>query len=180
MAIHCWSAAFKVIFCTLQPGFEFCGYKCCWSLLMLFLPACGKCLQALCKAVLKYNSTWASLRNLSALGRSPSRPHVIKRLKPVKLHSETQFDTRRQEGCSLQMSTVQNSHPLTKTVPCYPAFLRSCGQGVITKAASPRVWDFCPRNVCAFPLFPWGLSVYKTLRSPKLLYLHLTPLWIAD
>lgn len=83
IANHCWSAAFKVVFCTLQPGFEFFGYKCSWSMLVLFLPGCGKCLQALCKAVLKYSSTWASLRNLSALGRSPSRPHVIKRLKPV-------------------------------------------------------------------------------------------------
>lgn len=43
----------------------------------------------------------ASLRNLSALVRSPSRPCVIKRPKPVILNSETQLDTRRQEGCSL-------------------------------------------------------------------------------
>lgn len=105
--------------------------------------------------------------------------NMIKRLKPVIFNSETQIPEDRKAALS-QMSTVQKSHPLTTTVPCHPAFLRSCGQGVITKATSPGVWDFCPKNVCASPLFPWGLSLYKTLRIPKLLYLHLTPLWIVD
>lgn len=54
----CWHRlAFKVVFCTLRPGFEFCGYECSWSVLVLFLPGCGRCLQGLCKAVLKCNST---------------------------------------------------------------------------------------------------------------------------
>lgn len=55
-----WSAAQTGIQSSLlhtSAGFEFCGYKCSWSVLVLFLPGCGKCLQALCKVVLKCNST---------------------------------------------------------------------------------------------------------------------------
>lgn len=70
----------------------------CWCCSSL---AVGGVCEACAKLCSNAAALSAPLRNLGALVRSLSRPRVIKRLKLVIFYSETQFDTRRQEGCSL-------------------------------------------------------------------------------
>lgn len=124
-----------------------------------------------------FQHLWGASANLV---RSPSMPCVIKRLIVI-LNSEAQFNARRQEGCSLPYLYSAKIPSPYQNLLC--SFSRSCGQEVITKTTSPEVRDFCPRNVCASICFPEAclcVKVYKIWRSPKLLYLYLTSLWIVD
>lgn len=102
-----------------------------------------RCLQAKCKALVKYNNTdgivlLASLRKLNALGRSCNSQYVIKRPKLVLLYSNMQFHTRRPEGCSLPNEDSAKIVSSNQNCTLWSSFFMELfeGEAVIRKAAS--------------------------------------------
>lgn len=114
----------------------------------------------------------ASLRNLSASVRSPSRPCVIKRLKPVMLNSETQLDTRRQEGCSLPDEYSAKLPSPNQNCTLLSSFSKELWARSDHKSNLPwRCGTSGPGVFVLLLCFPEAclcVQVYKTLRNPKL------------